>query len=76
MSCECGFRPGGLDEGSPTPQSLRRDRSGWSHKVGGFGCAVVCEGDMAVHCLEWVYKKIRPVGYGLSWFSDRFAIQR
>jgi hypothetical protein len=33
------------------------------------------EGSMAVYCQEWVYKKTRPVGHGLSWSSGRFAIQ-
>jgi len=41
------FVPEGPNDRSPTPPGLGRDRSGWSCKVEGFGCAVVCEGDLA-----------------------------
>jgi hypothetical protein len=50
------FVPEGLIDSSPTPQGLRRDRGGWSGKIEGFGCAVVCEGDLAVYCLGRVRK--------------------
>ena len=41
-------RKEGLIDRSPTPQGLRCDRWGWACRIQGFGCAVVCEGDLAV----------------------------
>jgi hypothetical protein len=32
----------------------------------GFVLEGLDEGSLAVYCLEWVYKKTRPVGHGLS----------
>jgi hypothetical protein len=40
-----GLVPEGLDDRSPTPQGLRRDRNTGSSKSIAVGCAVVCEGD-------------------------------
>jgi hypothetical protein len=52
------FVPQGLNESSPTPQGLRRGRSGWCCRPPGFGCAVVCEGDLAHSA--WVADRSDP----------------
>ena len=63
----------GLNDRSPSPQSLRRDRSGSSRKVEGFGCAVVCEGDLAVYCLGKVRKSV-PSRQGRYDLASRVSI--
>ena len=57
--------PEGLHDRSPTPQGLRRDRMRLVAQVQGFGCAVVCEGDLARSAWDSAPQTSRPVGYGV-----------
>jgi hypothetical protein len=63
------FVPEGMNDRSPTPQGLRRDRDGWSVQREDFECAVVREGrpgSLRPGTVSDAFRPVRTVRFGCA----------